>query len=138
MPATQNQVFEPPALEQGFTRRDAPELFKFEKRGDRVEGTLVNVSQVEIVSDDNRKQRVTQYLIARRDQPPVKILATWDLLQKLTEADRGLLVRITFLGEDHKIKRGDNYMKIFDVQTKETETPTNAHGVTPTDEDVPF
>lgn len=142
MPASQSTVFDPPKAEQGWTRLEAPELFKFEKRGDEVTGKLLNISKIEIESQDRpgEMQSVTQYLIARYDDSPVKLLGTYDLNQKLgSRRYVGCLVRIVFLGEDQKIKRGNNYMKVFAVDIKGTPNePTNGNSGPITDDDIPF
>lgn len=141
MPATPSAVFETPELEKGWNRAEAPELFKFEKRGDQVIGTLTSISQIEIESQDHpgEKQRVTQYLITQEDGKPLKCLATYDLLQKISARMIGCRVRVTLLGEDEKIKRGNNRMKVFDVQWRETlRDPQNGNSGPITDEDIPF
>lgn len=138
--ASQAEVFDYPKVEAGWTRLEAPELFKFERRGDLVFGTLLNITRIQIESQDHKGQMqdVTQYLIARRDQAPVKILGTFDLNQKLgSRRYVGCLVQITFMGEDQKIKRGNNAMKVFDVQIKGT--PNEGAPTGPiTDDDIPF
>jgi hypothetical protein len=144
MPAASPQsVFEPPALEKGWQRAEAPELFKFEKRGDQIIGVLNSISRIEIESQDNpgEKQSVTQYLVTPEDGKPVKFLATYDLLQKISRRMVGCKVRVTLLGEDERIRRGNNRMKVFDVQYKGTlRAPDDAHANSGpiTDEDIPF
>lgn len=138
MAQSQSAVFDAPKLEDGFRRLESPELYKFEKRGDQIIGVLSSVSTVEIESDDRagKKQRVTQFLFMRPDAPPVKILGTYDLCQKITRGEIGCVLQVTFLGEDQKIKRGNNYMKVFDVQAKGTPTPRGDGPIT--DDDIPF
>jgi hypothetical protein len=133
-------IFEQPKVEDGFTRLNAPELYKFEKRGDVLSGVLSAITQIEIESEDRpgQKQRVTQFLISEHGRI-FKLLGTYDLCQKLTRRYVGCMVRITFLGEDHKIKRGDNYMKVFDVQVKGSPSdPSEPRPFAATDEDIPF
>lgn len=122
MSATQSEVFPTPALEKGWTRSEAPELFKFERHGDEITGVLTAITKIEIESQDQRgrKTTVTQYLFTRQDQTLVKCLATYDLTQKISARMIGCMVRVTYLGEDEKIRRGNNAMKVFDVQYRGT------------------
>lgn len=125
-----------PALEQGYTMLEAPELFQFERPGQFIAGLLVNVSLVQI---GGQPKAVPQYLFQKSDGKQFKLLGTYDIVQKLTATRKfvGYLVRIEFRGEDQEIKRGDNAMKIFAVQVKRLEQQQQVPFV-PSDEDVPF
>jgi hypothetical protein len=108
------QLRKPTAPPAGFVERDAPEMVKFDKPGMIVAGVLVGYKMVEI----ERKQTV-EYLISMDGKKIFKFLGVFDLVQKLTRADVGNLVRIEYLGEtvvgDDKSK---NPMKVFSVHVK--------------------
>lgn len=122
--------------ETGWKDVPAPELVKWEKVGETIAGVLVSASTVQIDG-----KGVLQYTF-QLGEKSLKCLATYDLRQKITSAHRGCQMRIKYLGEDDNIRGGPNKtpMKVFSVQFKGTAQPAepNAHGVTVTDDDIPF
>jgi hypothetical protein len=131
--ATATKPASPPAIESGWTRLEAPELFSFEKPGEQFAGVLTNITTIDL-----KGKRIPQYLFAR-DSKVIKMLGTYDLVQKLTRRYVGNMVRITYLGEDQSVSRNGNSMKVFDVQIKGTpsEQPPAAPFIA-SDEDIPF
>ena len=124
----------PPTVESGWSRLESPELFSFEKSGETFAGVLTNVTMIDL-----KGKRVPQYLVSR-DQKVIKMLGTYDLVQKLTRRWIGCQVRITYLGEDASVSRNGNNMKVFDVQVKGSPSD-GQHPSAPfiaTDEDIPF
>lgn len=117
--------------EEGWKNLEAPELIAFEKPGQRIEGTLTAVSRIEL-----RGKKVVQYVLATGDRV-LKLLGTYDLVQKLDGRHIGCRVRILYRGDDPEIKKGDNHMKIFHVQIKGTPAAVAPSGPI-TDEDIPF
>ena len=127
------QMQRPPDLDQGWTRVTAPELHKWNKPGDSVYGRLLSIEKIEI-----ERKLVLQYIVAPTNTHRVKFLGTYDLAQKLTAAHRGMLVKVTYLGEDESVSRNGNAMKVFDVQVrKDPDAPDVDRGPI-TDEDIPF
>lgn len=118
--------------EEGWKSLDAPELVAFERPGQQIEGTLIGVTRIEL-----RGKRVVQYTFANGDRT-LKLLGTFDLVQKLDGRHIGCRVRILYRGEDPEIKKGDNHMKIFQVQIKGTPSAAAAPTGPITDEDIPF
>jgi len=118
--------------ERGWESLRAPELFNFDQPGKTLVGKLIGIASVELSG-----KPVTQYLIRVKDQT-FKVLATFDLAQKITRAHLGYLLRIKYRGEDSTIKKKGNSMKIFDVQVKPDPDKNFADGSPIADEDIPF
>lgn len=118
--------------EDGWKSLDAPELIAFDKPGQQLEGTLIGVTRIEL-----RGKKVVQYTLANGDRT-LKLLGTFDLVQKLDSRHIGCRVRLLYRGEDPEIKKGDNHMKIFQVQIKGTPSSAAAGPGPITDEDIPF
>ena len=120
--------------EQGWDQINAPAMHQWEKPGEMVAGKLISITPVEI-----KGKKVTQYVLAPDSVHRIKMLGTYDLVQKLTAAHIGMLVRIKYLGEDESVKKGDNAMKVFDVHVKKDPNAATHPGGQPiTDEDIPF
>jgi hypothetical protein len=123
----------PPPEESGWTTVNAPDLIKFERPGQSIEGRLEMISTVEL-----KGKKVVQFTIAHPGGRKSKLLGTYDLVQKLSREHVGMMVRIMLRGEDQEIKRGDNAMKVFDVQVKGTPAAPDRESAPITDEDIPF
>ena len=122
-----------PAVEAGWTQSNAPDLWTFDKDHTILTGRLRSMAPIDI-----KGKRVVQLLFQVDSTHQVKCLGTYDLLQKINSTHIGCLMRITYLGEDETVKRGDNAMKVFDVQFKRPEgMPVQDSGPI-TDEDIPF
>jgi len=119
--------------ENDWRTLDAPELFSFEKPGQEIEGVLLSAGKISL-----REKMVVQYVLQTPQQKIVKLLGTYDLVQKLTARHIGWKVRIRYRGEDPEIKKGDNHMKIFHVQVKEPPSDYAPQTGPITDEDIPF
>ena len=127
------EMEKPMELEQGWQRLDSPELIQWNKPGETIAGVLLNLTVVEI-----KGKKVTQYVFAA-GKKRMKCLATFDLMQKLTNAQRGMQVRIKYLGEDEGVKRNGNAMKLFDVVVRPDPDAAPSRDTGPiTDDDVPF
>ena len=120
--------------EQGWETINAPDLHTWTKPGETIFGKLLSVAPIDL-----KGKRVVQYILAPDATHRIKMLATYDLSQKLTAAHRGMQVRIKYLGEDETVKRGDNAMKVFDVQVRKDPDAVPGRDTGPiTDEDIPF
>lgn len=139
-PAVETKPLLDPLPEQdGWKTEHAPELYKFENRGDDLHGQLVAVDRVEIKdAKTNAKKMVTQFVVRIASGQLCKFLGSYDLMQKLSEAHIGKMIRVKYLGDDPSISRNGNAMKIFSVQTKDAPRVANAHGVAIDDSDIPF
>ncbi len=117
----------------GWTEVNAPELVTWKNPGDTIEGILIQIAQIPV-----RGKRVTQYTIAS-GTTKYKLLATYDLQQKIGLEHVGCRIRIKYRGEDTNITGGqDNTpMKVFSVQYSGTPSAVGGHGPI-TDEDIPF
>lgn len=122
-----------PEVEKGWTPSTAPELWKWDKPGTILSGTLLALTRAEI-----DKKPVVQMLFQITTTTQVKCLQTYDLMQKIGRQHIGSQMRITYLGEDPDVKRGDNHMKVFDVQFKRPEGMPARDSGPITDEDIPF
>jgi len=122
-----------------MVERLAPELYRFEKVGEQVDGWLISADSVEITDKHTQeKKRVLQYLIeadalGRR----VQILATYDLARKIRREDVGRYIVITYMGENQQVKKGDNFLKEFRVEVEKSRT-ASGQGPEITDADIPF
>lgn len=117
----------------GWTEINAPILYKWEKPGQELIGVLTAIEQVTIEG-----KRVTQFTLEEAGQR-FKLLAVYDLMQKITRTYVGCRLHIRYLGEDESVKGGANGtpMKRFSVLFKGT--PSSANPDRPiTDEDIPF
>jgi hypothetical protein len=123
-----------PEVEKGWTQSTAPDLWKWDKPSQVLTGMLRSIAPVTV---DGKS--VVQMLFQVSADHQVKCLATYDLLQKVGRQHIGAMMRITYLGEDETIKRGNNAMKVFDVQFKRPEgAPAPRDSGPITDEDIPF
>lgn len=132
-------LLDPLPESDGWQTSHAPELYKFENRGDDLHGQLVAVDRVEIKdARTSAKKMVTQFVARIASGQLVKFLGSYDLMQKLSEVHIGKMIRVKYLGDDPSVSRNGNAMKIFSVQTKDAPKVTNAHGVDINDSDIPF
>jgi hypothetical protein len=126
-----NNLASPLAPEDGWQTLEAPEMVKFDKAGETIAGVLIAVTSVRVNNKD-----VTEFMLGL-GQKRMKLLGTYDLLQKLTRAHVGCSVRIKYRGENPDVSRNGNSLKVFDVQIKGT--PSRSSDSSPiTDEDIPF
>lgn len=124
----------PMTKESGWDQLNAPQLHQWDKPGETIAGKLMSIEPVEI-----RGKRVPQYTLATDSSHRIRLLGTYDLVQKLNRTHIGMLVRIKYLGEDESVKKGDNAMRIFDVHVKKDSSAATHNDGTPiTDEDIPF
>lgn len=119
--------------ENGWTEINAPELVTWKTPGDIIAGVLTQINQIVV-----KGKKVTQYTIANANVK-YKLLATYDLLQKIGPEHIGCKLRIKYRGENSEITGGSDGtpMKVFSVQFWGSLTPASNHGPI-TDEDIPF
>ena len=131
-PPPKAELTAPMQEEQGWKTVEAPELYSFEKVGSEIAGVLIDVSAVEV-----QHKKVVQYVLSFGDRT-LKLLGTYDLVQKITRAHIGCQVRIKYRGTDPTISKNGNAMKIFHVQIKGTPSTQPRDSSPITDEDIPF
>jgi len=109
----------------------SPAMHTFSSPGDSIAGVLFSIDKVVV-----RGKTVTQYLL-RLDGSDrrVKLLATYDLAQKLRSEHVGRFVELTFVGENKEVRKGDNCLREFRVRV---ERPRAQNNPEITDEDLPF
>lgn len=133
-PTRSSQLEPPMTKDEGWTQVTAPEMHQWKTKGETIAGVLVSASSVEL-----KGKKVLQYILATDETHRIKMLATYDLLQKLGRSHIGMQVRIKYLGEDDSIRRGDNSMKVFDVQVRRNpDAPVGRDSGPISDEDIPF
>jgi hypothetical protein len=131
-----SKLLEPMQQEQGWKPLTTPEMQQWDKPGIQIAGKLLSI--VSITIKGNAKP-VLQYLLATGKDARLKFLATYDLAQKLTREHIGMLVRIKYLGEDETVKKGVNFMKVFDVHVRpDPDAAAHPDGRPISDEDIPF
>src|SRR3954464_13389095 len=97
-----------------LVKRHAPELFSFKAEGEILEGTLLRIESVTIKDKKTQQpKRVAQYTFLSEGGRLLKMLGTYDLDSKIFQSDVGSYMEITYMGENKKVKSGDNFMKVF-------------------------
>jgi hypothetical protein len=107
----------------------APAMHTFNVPGDSIAGVLLSIDKVTV-----RGKTVTQYLL-RPDgsEKRVKLLATYDLAQKLRPEQIGRFVELTFIGENKEVRKGNNCLREFRVLVAKAQNNPEIN-----DEDIPF
>lgn len=105
--------------------------------GDFIEGTLTGIQQVQI-----KDKSAIRYIVQLDSGEMVCFLGTWQINSKLRPADKGHRIIVCCKGEDVMVKRGDNCMKVFEVQVSRERVdgnhlPSSANPEI-TDDDIPF
>jgi len=106
-----NQVTKPATkTEDEFETRELPKFISFAE-GDFVEGILVGIEMASV-----KGKPCTRYTVMQDDDSMVAFIGTNQLDRKLRTSDRGHRVRIRCTGEDASVQKGENKMKLFEVQ----------------------
>lgn len=113
----------------GYAESTAPELFKFEKVGDTIEGLLVAFKREYIKGDE-----VLEVYI-QTERGDKKVWANYDLKQKLRKKMLNKRVIIRYVGEDQSTAAKGNAMKVFKVWWRD---PQEGDAALITDDDIPF
>ena len=113
----------------------APEMFQFTKDNSRIEGVLLGLSSATV-----KGKETLQYLMQDLDGNRFTFLATYDLARKITPQHVGHWLIVVYEGEDPDVKTQGLPLRRFRVQVSKDKEPgfQNVHGVTATDEDIPF
>jgi hypothetical protein len=145
MPQNQRPLEPPPlekpmGIEEGWQQKKLPEMQEWDKPGTQISGKLISCQQIVINPEGQGEKKVWQYVIQATNSLQLKFLGTYDIVQKLYASDVGKLVKIKYLGEDKTIKKGSNFMKVFDIHVRQdpTQGPPVRDSGPITDEDIPF
>lgn len=121
----------------GYKEAMAPELFKFEKPGDHIEGIFM-MAKTEIINGD---KVLEIYLSTGRRV--VRIRPGFDIRSKINRGMIGKSLYILYKGDDHEKGKDGNPMKIFGVYQKDAPAKVETRelgdddpGIT--DDDIPF
>ena len=109
----------------------APEMFTFTKPGEVIVGCLLSIDSVTI-----KGKTVPQYLLRTEDNRRFQILATYDLGRKIERSHIGRSVKITYIGENRDVRKGDNCLREFRVKVKKSNPQSQTGPIA--DEDIPF
>lgn len=120
-------------------RVEAPRMIRF-ATGEAVEGVLMGRERITVSN-----KPVIRYTVKESDGELVTFLGTADLITKLRADFVGHLIRVKCIGEDTMVKRGDNCMKVFEVDVSvkpvgnmNAATVSAVDGLEITDDDIPF
>jgi hypothetical protein len=116
--------------------RQEPKFVDFKAEGEIVTGILTAIERCEIKG----KPGIRFVVFNEEENQPYCFLATHQLNQKLRPNDRGKYIEVTYIGTDSNVVRNGNAMRMFRVCVEKPQYlgEANAHGVTITDEDIPF
>ena len=126
--------------------RHEPEFVRFDA-GDLVEGVLLLRERITV-----KGKPVIRYTLEKPTGLCVTFLGTANLISRLRTDDIGHFVQIVCKGEDQMVKKGDNFMKVFEVNVSKAavgklrvDSSGRVTGAAPagdgteiTDEDIPF
>jgi len=117
-----------------FTEVKAPEQFKFDKPGDKLEGVLLS-----IMNQTVKGKTAIQYTVERHDGGKATFLATWDLMQKIDRSMLGCPIAVKFDRLHKTIEKNGNRAKMFTVMVDRDAPRADHAGVRDiSDEDIPF
>lgn len=122
----------------GFTEALSPELFKFEKKGQRLEGILLK-AQTEVINGD----RVLE-LYFSNGRKVIRYRPGFDVKSKMNKTMIGQHLIIEYVGDDDSKGKKDNAtgvfnpLKVFAVYHKPASAANEAGDPGITDDDIPF
>jgi hypothetical protein len=115
--------------------REEPRFIQFVK-GEVVEGVLLGIERMQVGG-----KPAVRYTLMSDSGEMGAFIGTYQLNTKLRIEDKGHRVSILFVGEDQTVKRGENYMKLFEVKVSKervTGQTVASAGLEITDADIPF
>ena len=123
----------------GNTQDEATEAFKFENKGDEVEGVFVD--KKDIASTLSASGKSTIYTVQKEDGTFVSFFGTSVIDDNMNRVPLGSQIKIVYLGKE-KSKTGPYSYKNFDIfsknvkPTEKVQTETAEGEINP--DDVPF
>jgi hypothetical protein len=119
-------------LPAGYTEAQAPELFRFDKKGDHIEGIFTHAKTEKINGDDVLE------LYINTGRRVVRVRPGWDVKSKINRSMVGKMLYLEYYGDDESKGKDGNPLKVFHVGSKVA--PPRAAGDDPgiTDDDIPF
>lgn len=115
-----------------FQEQKEVPFFRFEKRGDLVEGYLISLDPMNV---GENKTRTIAYTLELFKGGRLRFLGTKNILDKLTPAMLGRPVRVKYQGDDEKAGKNGNAMRIFWVGV-DWDDKNKRNDLIVTDEDV--
>jgi hypothetical protein len=115
--------------------REDPRFVTF-NAGDVVEGILLSIQPVQI-----KDKSAVRYVVREEGGELVSFLGTFQINSRIHGTDRGHKIIIRCIGEDTMVKRGENFMKVFEIQVSKKSVikmPAPIPGLEITDDDIPF
>jgi hypothetical protein len=115
--------------------REDPRFVTF-NTGDVIEGILLSIQPIQI-----KDKSAVRYIVREDSGEMVSFLGTFQINSRIHGTDRGRKVIIRCIGEDVMVKRGDNCMKVFEIQVSKKpviKMPAPIPGLEITDDDIPF
>jgi hypothetical protein len=119
-------------LPAGFKEASAPEQFKFEKKGDVLDGILLKIERRTIKGD----AAIELYVSTGRRI--FTFIPGFDVRSKLNRRMVGKRIIVRYVGDDHEKGKEGNPMKVFGVYWKDDAGPTADGDPGITDDDIPF
>jgi hypothetical protein len=118
-------------MEVDYERREAPQLVRF-KTGDKIEGVLMGREKIRIAD-----KPVIRYKAKLTDGRFVCFLGAAQIIDCLRQDDLGKAFRIHCIGEDVTVKKGENCMKVFEIDVSRTPI-MDPDSLEISDADIPF
>jgi hypothetical protein len=125
------------SIPEGFTEALAPELFKFERKGTRLEGILMKAQTETIKGDDGVPKKVLELYFAN-GRKVVRYRPGYDVKSKMNSGMIGKHVIIDYIGDDESKGKDGNAMKVFGVYFKDADDYDDPNDPGITDDDIPF
>lgn len=135
-------------IPEGYVESVAPELFKFERVGDRLAGILTAIQKVRLLDEDTSQYKLVVEVLIETERGAMKFRPGFDVKSKLRRRMIGNQVLIKYLGTDPERGKDGNALKVFGVYwqpkaegTKVADGPPQNKlddGTYITDEDIPF
>ena len=117
--------------------REEPRFIQFVK-GEVVEGILIGIDRIKVA-----EKPAVRYTLKADNDEVCSFLGTYQLNSKLRIEDKGHRISILYVGEDAMVKRGENYMRVFEVKVSKERFAGQPVGsistaLEITDADIPF
>lgn len=102
----------------------APELFSFNDENPWIGGVLRAMAMIELTDKQTGQvKEAMQYIIVTEEGQSYKLLATYDLTQKIGPEHVGHYVDIRYEGEDRSVRTQGNPLRKFRVQVSKEKEP---------------
>lgn len=118
-----------------FVEKTAPEQFKFEHVGSKLQGVLLGFQRINVKDRETGTSKPVVQFTVRTGNKKVTFLGTADLVQKIDSEDIGHPIYVEYTGQSSSVEKNGNKMREYKVMVdRETQGDTSEI----TDADVPF